>query len=152
MADTATLDLEYKIAQPNASYLIGSSSIDQAGAYYNIHFDALQLPANKRIKRLLDLILASIFFLLAPLIFWNYRKPKQLFTNIFQVLAGRYSFVGVKSQTDAVRKGKLCILQPKLNNEQPTELQAFIYTKSYTPWHDLTSVWKQLGQLDNEPH
>ena len=59
MADTAALDLEYKIAQPNTSYLIGSSSIDQAGTYYNIHFDALQLPANKRIKRLLDLSLLA---------------------------------------------------------------------------------------------
>jgi GT2 family glycosyltransferase len=152
MADTATLDLEYKIAQPNASYLIGSSSIDQAGAYYNIHFDALQLPANKRIKRLLDLIFASIFILLTPLIFWFYQKPKRFIKNICQVLLGRYSFVGVMPHTDAIRKGKLCILQPKLNKVQPTELQAFIYTKSYTPWHDLTSVWKQLGQLDNEPH
>lgn len=152
MADTATLDLEYKIAQPNASYLIGSSSIDQAGAYYNIHFDALQLPANKRIKRLLDLIIASIFLLLTPFMFWSFQKPKQFLKNVLQVLLGRCSFVGVKPQTDAVRKGKLCILQPKLNNEQPTELQAFIYTKSYTPWHDLTSLWKQLGQLDNEPH
>jgi GT2 family glycosyltransferase len=152
MADTATLHLEYKIAQPDTSYLIGSSSIDQAGAYYNMHFDALQLPANKRIKRLFDLILAAFLLLLSPLVFWYYKRPKQFFTNIFQVLIGRCAFVGVRSQQDNSKKGKLCILQPQLNSEQPSELQAFIYTKTYTLTHDLTSVWKQLRHLDTEPH
>jgi hypothetical protein len=152
MADTAGLALEYKIAQPDTSYLIGSSSIDQAGAYYNIHFDALQLPANKRIKRLFDLVLASILVLLSPLLFWIFRRPQQYIRNIFQVLLGHCSFVGVKPQNDVNRKGKLCILEPNLNSDQPTELQAFIYTKSYRPSHDLTSVWRQLRQLDNEPH
>jgi GT2 family glycosyltransferase len=152
MADTAGLALEYKIAQPDTSYLIGSSSIDQAGAYYNIHFDALQLPANKRIKRLFDLVLASILVLLSPLLFWIFRRPQQFIRNIFQVLLGHCSFVGVKPQNDVNRKGKLCILEPNLNSDQPTELQAFIYTKSYRPSHDLTSVWRQLRQLDNEPH
>ncbi len=152
MADTATLDLEYKIAQPDTSYLIGSSSIDQAGAYYNIHFDALQLPANKRIKRLFDLILATLLLLLSPLLFWCFHKPKQFIKNIFQVLFGRCSFVGVRSQQDSSKKGKLCILQPQLNKEQPSELQAFIYTKTYALTHDLTSVWMQLRLLDNEPH
>jgi GT2 family glycosyltransferase len=151
MADTATLDLEYKIAQPDTSYLIGSSSIDQAGAYYNMHFDALQLPANKRIKRLFDLILGTLLLVLSPLLCWCFHKPRQFIKNIFQVLFGRCSFVGVRSQQDSSKKGKLCILQPQINKEQPSELQAFIYTKTYTLIHDLTSVWMQRGLLDNEP-
>jgi GT2 family glycosyltransferase len=151
MADTAALDLEYKIAQPDTSYLIGSSSIDQAGAYYNMHFDALQLPANKRIKRLFDLILGTLLLVLSPLLCWCFHKPRQFIKNIFQVLFGRCSFVGVRSQQDSSKKGKLCILQPQINKEQPSELQAFIYTKTYTLIHDLTSVWMQRGLLDNEP-
>jgi O-antigen biosynthesis protein len=152
MADTANLDLEYKIAQPNTSYLIGSSSIDQAGTYYNIHFDALQLPANKRIKRLFDLVLASFLLLLSPLLSWRFNKPQQFFKNAFNVLIGRCSFVGVRAQKEGHKKGKLYILEPLINSDQPFELQAFIYTKTYSLTHDLTSVYKQLGQLDNEPH
>jgi hypothetical protein len=131
--------------------LIGSSSIDQAGAYYNMHFDALQLPANKRIKRLFDLILGTLLLVLSPLLCWCFHKPRQFIKNIFQVLFGRCSFVGVRSQQDSSKKGKLCILQPQINKEQPSELQAFIYTKTYTLIHDLTSVWMQRGLLDNEP-
>ncbi|MEY5001506.1 MAG: hypothetical protein RLZZ211_1542 [Bacteroidota bacterium] len=152
MADTANLDLEYKIAQPNTSYLIGSSSIDQAGTYYNIHFDALQLPANKRIKRLFDLVLASFLLLLSPLFAWRFQKPQQFFKNVFNVLIGRCSFVGVRAQKEGHKKGKLFILEPLINSDQPFELQAFIYTKTYALTHDLTSVYKQLGKLDNEPH
>jgi GT2 family glycosyltransferase len=152
MADTANLDLEYKIAQPNTSYLIGSTTIDQAGSYYNIHFDALQLAANKRIKRLFDIGLALTLLCFTPLIFWYFRKPKQYLKNLIQILLGRCSFVGVQPQNETARKGKRVILHPYLNQQQPIELQAFIYTKSYTPTYDLTSVWLQLRQLDNEPH
>jgi O-antigen biosynthesis protein len=152
MADTAALDLEYKIAQPNTSYLIGSSSIDQAGTYYNIHFDALQLPANKRIKRLFDLSLALVLLCFSPLLIWGYKQPKRFILNLLKVLSGRYSFVGVGRNKDAQKKGKLFLVQPLLNNDQPIELQAFIYTKTYALKHDLTSVWKQLRKLDNEAH
>ena len=152
MADTAALDLEYKIAQPNTSYLIGSSSIDQAGTYYNIHFDALQLPVNKRIKRLFDLSLALVLLCFSPLLIWGYTQPKRFVLNLFKVLSGRYSFVGVGRNKDTQKKGKLFLVQPFLNNDQPFELQAFIYTKTYALKHDLTSVWKQLQKLDNEAH
>jgi GT2 family glycosyltransferase len=152
MADTANLDLEYKIAQPNTSYLIGSSSIDQAGTYYNIHFDALQLPANKRVKRMFDLVLAIFLLLISPLFAWRFQSPRQFLKNVGSVLIGRCSFVGVRAQKEGQKKGKLFILEPLINSGQPFELQAFIYTKTYTLTHDLTSVYKQLGQLDNEPH
>lgn len=152
MADTAALDLEYKIAQPNTSYLIGSSSIDQAGTYYNIHFDALQLPANKRIKRLFDLSLSLVLLCFAPLLMWGYKQPKRFVLNLFNVVSGSYSFVGVSQNKDVQKKGKLFLVQPLLNNNQPDELQAFIYTKTYALKHDLTSVWKQLLKLDNQAH
>jgi GT2 family glycosyltransferase len=152
MADTAALDLEYKIAQPNTSYLIGSSSIDQAGTYYNIHFDALQLPVNKRIKRLFDLSLALVLLCFSPLLIWGYKQPKRFVSNLLKVLSGRYSFVGVGRNKETQKKGKLFLVQPFLNNDQPFELQAFIYTKTYALKHDLTSVWKQLRKLDNEAH
>ena len=152
MADTAALDLEYKIAKPNTSYLIGSSSIDQAGTYYNIHFDALQLPANKRIKRLFDLSLSLVLLCFAPLLMWGYKQPKRFVLNLLNVVSGSYSFVGVSQNKDVQKKGKLFLVQPLLNNNQPFELQAFIYTKTYALKHDLTSVWKQLRKLDNQAH
>jgi hypothetical protein len=60
--------------------------------------------------------------------------------------------VGVGRNKDAQKKGKLFLVQTWLNNDQPIELQAFIYTKTYALKHDLTSVWKQLRKLDNEEH
>lgn len=150
MADTSDQDLEYKIAQPNTSYLIGSSSIDQAGAYYDLHFDALQLPANKRLKRIFDVILAIVLCLLSPLTIWIYSAKRRYLRNLFRILIGHYSFVGIGQGQNQFKKGKLFILKPQFNNDQAFDIQAFIYTKSYRLQFDLKSVWNQLGALDQE--
>lgn len=152
MADTSEQNLEYKIAQPGTSFLIGSSSIDQAGAYYDLHFDALQLPANRRLKRIFDLFAAIVLFMAAPILIWQYKQPRRFLSNLFRILGGRYSFVGIQSSAQATKKGRKSILKPLINNNQDTELQAFIYTKSYSLKYDLRAVWKQLRNLDNEAH
>ena len=150
MADTSDQDLEYKIAQPNTSYLIGSSSIDQAGAYYDLHFDALQLPANKRLKRIFDVVLAIVLCLLSPLMIWVYSAKRRYLSNLLRILIGRYSFVGIGQGQNQFKKGKLFILKPQFNNDQAFDIQAFIYTKSYRLQFDLKSVWNQLSALDQE--
>jgi len=150
MADTSDQDLEYKIAQPNTSYLIGSSSIDQAGAYYDLHFDALQLPANKRLKRIFDVVLAIVLCLLSPLTIWIYSAKRRYLSNLLRILIGRYSFVGIGQGQNQFKKGKLFILKPQFNNDQAFDIQAFIYTKSYRLQFDLKSVWNQLSALDQE--
>ena len=83
---------------------------------------------------------------------WGYKQPKRFVLNLFNVVSGSYSFVGVSQNKDVQKKGKLFLVQPLLNNNQPFELQAFIYTKTYALKHDLTSVWKQLRKLDNQAH
>jgi GT2 family glycosyltransferase len=150
MADTSDQDLEYKIAQPNTSYLIGSSSIDQAGAYYDLHFDALQLPANKRLKRIFDVVIAVLLCLLSPIIIWIYSAKRRYLSNLFRILIGHYSFVGIGQGQNQFKKGKLFILKPQFNNDQAFDIQAFIYTKSYRLQFDFKSVWNQLGALDQE--
>ena len=99
-----------------------------------------------------DLVLAIFLLLISPLFAWRFQSPRQFLKNVGSVLIGRCSFVGVRAQKEGQKKGKLFILEPLINSGQPFELQAFIYTKTYTLTHDLTSVYKQLGQLDNEPH
>lgn len=148
MAETSGLNLEYKIAQPNTSYLIGSSSIDQAGAYYNLHFDALQLPSNKRLKRLFDMVLSFTLLLVSPFIIWKFRQPKHFITNLFQIFFGRLSFVGVGSKSNASQKTKRFLLHPKFNKDEAFDIQAFMYMKSYRIQMDLFSVWNQLLDLD----
>jgi hypothetical protein len=123
MADTSDQDLEYKIAQPNTSYLIGSSSIDQAGAYYDLHFDALQLPANKRLKRIFDVVIAVLLCLLSPIIIWIYSAKRRYLSNLFRILIGHYSFVGIGQGQNQFKKGKLFILKPQFNNDQAFDIQ-----------------------------
>ncbi len=150
MADTSAQDLEYKIAQPNTSYLIGSSTIDQAGTYYDLHFDALQLPANKRLKRIFDVLLAVLLCLLSPFMIWIYQAKRRYLSNLLRILIGHYSFVGIGQGQNKFKKGKLFILRPQFNNDQDFDIQAFIYTKSYRLQLDLKSIWNQLGALDQE--
>ncbi len=55
-------EVDYKIAQPDSLFLIGSNSINTAGDLYLLDVNSIDKPNNKRKKRILD-VCSSIIFL-----------------------------------------------------------------------------------------
>jgi GT2 family glycosyltransferase len=71
--------VDFKIAQPETSFLIGSNSIDSQGDLYVMDINRINKPANRRNKRIIDFSLAFLLLLLSPLMVWGYKNKGAAF-------------------------------------------------------------------------
>ena len=153
MTQTSGQDLEFKIAQPDTSFLIGSNSIDRAGELYVLNFNSLSHPENKRVKRLIDFSFAFVFLLGSPLLIWVYSQKNRFLQNIGSVLIGRKTFVGY-TDSEAISKStqKQSIIGPfdhlHLSSKEDRERFFLIYSRDYTPLFDIRSILRNFRALD----
>jgi O-antigen biosynthesis protein len=148
--------LDFKIAQPDSLYLIGSNSIDTAGDLYVLNINSITSKSNIRNKRALDFILSSLTIITYPLLLLLYKQKGKLFQNILHVWIGRKSFVGYDhNQLDFnnnLPKIKSGILTPYLSNQNiginsPNKLN-LIYARDYNIFKDLNIIYKNWTGLD----
>ena len=157
MTKIESQDIEFKIAQPNTSYLIGSNSIDNSGDFYALNFSALSKAENIRSKRLFDFFFSIILLLLSPILFVIIKFKAKFISNLFRILSGKKSFVGYLNQSDGTKtnlpKIKPGILEPfsiseELSIDKKEELN-LLYAKQYSFIFDfevLVRKWKLLGE------
>lgn len=149
-------DLDFKIAQPDSSYLIGSNSIETAGDLYILDINALNEPSKRRQKRFIDLLVGAILLFISPLLIWFFSNKAQFIKNIVLVLLGRKTLVsysehnaesgkslpklksGVLSPTDSLQDLEES-LQNKLN---------LLYARDYSILKDIQIIWKSWKNLD----
>lgn len=157
MTKIESQDIEFKIAQPNTSYLIGSNSIDNSGDFYALNFSALSKAENIRSKRLFDFFFSIILLLLSPILLVIIKFKVKFISNLFRILSGKKSFVGYLNQSDGTKtnlpKIKPGILEPfsiseELSIDKKEELN-LLYAKQYSFIFDfevLVRKWKLLGE------
>lgn len=149
-------DIEFKIAQPDTTYLIGSNSIDTSGDLYILNSNNLNRPENLRSKRLLDISFAFLFCLISPLLIWFFNNKHLFFANLYSILKGRKSFVGynIKNQLSNkhLSKIKAGILPPyetpKKSSNDAYERLNLLYSKNFSILFDIQVIikkWKKLG-------
>ena len=157
MTKIESQDIEFKIAQPNTSYLIGSNSIDNSGDFYALNFSALSKAENIRSKRLFDFFFSIILLLLSPILLVIIKFKVKFISNLFRILSGKKSFVGYLNQSDGSKtnlpKIKHGILEPFSVSEELTidkkEELNLLYAKEYSFIFDfevLVRKWKLLGE------
>lgn len=144
----------YKILPAGSRYIIGSSRKDAPGDYYALDRSwALGQPAQRRNKRLLDLLTCGFFLLASPLLIWMQRRPGGLLPNIVQVLRGRRSWVGLRYLPEARRYP--AVLSPAdvaapaarpLSAETRGRLER-LYAQDYAPGLDLAVMWRGWRRL-----
>jgi O-antigen biosynthesis protein len=150
-------DIEFKIAQPNTSYLIGSNSIDNAGDFYALNFSALSKAENIRSKRLFDIFFSVFLLLLSPILLLFIKLKINFLSNLLRILCGKKSFVGYLNQSDGTKtnlpKIKPGILEPFTVSEELTidkkEELNLLYAKQYSFIFDfevLLRKWRLLGE------
>ena len=157
MTKIESQDIEFKIAQPNTSYLIGSNSIDNSGDFYALNFSALSKAENIRSKRLFDFFFSIILLLLSPILLVIIKFKVKFISNLFRILSGKKSFIGYLNQSDGTKtnlpKIKPGILEPFSVSEELTidkkEELNLLYAKEYSFIFDfevLVRKWKLLGE------
>jgi len=151
--------VDFKIAQPETSFLIGSNSIDTQGGLYVMDINRINKPANRRNKRIIDIKLSFLFLILSPILVWGYVNKKQFYSNMVKILFGGLSFVGYAKvhhasnlKLPAIKKGVLnssMLLEHQQLDEEAISRLNLIYAKNHSFMMDLKIIFKNLGKLDH---
>jgi O-antigen biosynthesis protein len=143
--------VEIKIAPPESLFIIGSHSINENGDFYLIDFSTLNSPVNRRNKRIFDLTTAFFFLLTSPLLIWFTENKTGFLRNIFRVLSGKISWVGIDHAGDPMLRGyRKGVLNPSdllLNNTrepQIIERLNVLYAKEYKVYNDLRILTRRF--------
>jgi GT2 family glycosyltransferase len=150
--------IEFKISQPESSFIIGSNSIDTQGDLYVMDINQINKSGNKRNKRVVDLLLGFVMFILSPVLMWGYKNKKQFVVNMLKVFTGGLSFVGYSKinhesnlKLPTIKKGILSSVDmfnnQKLDNASISKLN-LIYAKNQSLGLDLKIVFKNLEKMD----
>ncbi len=150
--------VDFKIAQPDSMYLIGSNSIETAGDLYILNINSISKPENIRIKRTFDVIAACVLIVASPLIIWSVENKAGYFKNCSKILFGKNTVVGYFTSEDKTNvllpKLKPGILHPQdgLTKLDPSvnEKINLLYARDYSIRKDLSILmksWKKIGRL-----
>jgi GT2 family glycosyltransferase len=158
MLELGDSKVDFKIAQPETSFLIGSNSIDSKGDLYVMDINRINKPANQRNKRLIDIFLSLDLILLSPVLIWLYSNKGQFFKNMFATLFGKLSFVGYAKidheanlKLPAIKRGILSSLnmvpKAKMDKDAVARLN-LIYAKNHSFMMDLKVIFRNFKKLD----
>jgi hypothetical protein len=148
--------IDFKIAQPDSYFLIGSNSIERAGDLYILNINAISQPTKQRQKRVLDCILGLLVLISFPFICWLFVSKKGLFQNALALLVGRKTLVSYRNNNNArnLPQLKTGILSP-YEHIQETDMQVItklelLYAREYQLLSDvriLLRSWKKLDRI-----
>ena len=135
--------------------VIGSSSIFSPEAAFTIDLHSITQPANRRKKRAFDVVTALILLLFIVFDIWFVKRKGGFIRNIFSVLAGRKSWVGLSK---VYAEGPLAQLKPgvlhptdafpncQFTDEMLTKSDQ-LYARDYTAKNDLVTMIRGFRNL-----
>jgi GT2 family glycosyltransferase len=144
-------EVDFKIAQPDSLFLIGSNSIHTAGDLYILDLNTINTNENKRNKRLLDVAFSVLFFITLPLVMWFVNHKLSFIRNVFLVLVGKKSWVGYSPKVTQlglpkIKKGVVWMGDDNVPLEIVNK-QHVIYVKDYSVSHDIRIIWEKFKFL-----
>ena len=158
MTSIGNSEIDFKIAQPDTSFIIGSNSIDSKGDYYSMKINSINRPGNLRSKRLFDILLSLMLIGTSPLTLWFFKSKLKLLRNVFDVFVGKKSFVGYhfieSNETETtmlpnLKKGLLTPLSGIQNvNKETIDQMNLIYAKEYSILKDVMILIKKWRFLE----
>ncbi len=148
---------EYKIHLQGSHAFVGSNADFSAGNLYaaNAYFSIANF-AQQRNKRMIDLVFATSFLLLSPVIIWWISEKKGFFQNALSVIAGSTTWVGyprktaLQMQLPKLRKAVLppwnldADYQPSVAAKEEMSLD---YARDYHPTRDVGFILKNMHFL-----
>ncbi len=153
-------NMSFKIASPDGLSVVGSNDVNTNGEIYIVSLNTVNSPKNKRIKRLFDLSFALLFLIFSPILIFKQKNTAGFFRNVFDVLIGKKSWIGVytlsKSNQDNknynIKKGIFTPLASHIIETLPPSAIEKInlnYIQNYSILNDFTILMQNLSNLDN---
>lgn len=150
-------NVDFKIAQPDTDFIIGSNSIEKPGEFYKININNLSRPENLRSKRFLDIITCLLILIFSFFLIWFYKNKRQLYRNVLAVLRSKKTWVGffpsAKPYSDPLLpRIKAGVLHPNMQNgierEEVKDKLNLIYARDYSFTHDIKIIASAFFSLD----
>jgi len=150
-------NLDFKIAQPDTDFIIGSNSIETPGEYYKININNLSRPEKLRSKRFLDLISSLLFLIFSWMLVAFYRNKIGFFQNILDVLRSKKTWVGFIPSKDnyvdpllpRIKTGVVYPSYPPYSEPQEIKDKLnLIYARDYSVSQDIKILFTKLFSLD----
>ncbi len=158
MAEWQETSVDYKIAPEDSLSIIGSNSIDTRGDLYTVDISTIAKSANRRNKRLLDVLFALLALTMSPLLIFSQKKAGNFLINIIKVLWGKRSWVGYhQGRKSAVHLPKikpgvltpLTMLSDNNLSEEMIDKANMLYARDYSVVKDFNIIIKSLRNLGN---
>ena len=158
MSELQQAHVEYRIAPEDGLFIIGSNSINTTEDLYTIDLNTITRVANKRNKRILDILLSVIFFVFSPVILFIEKNKINYLKNCILVLIGKRSWVGYaatetsQQKLPLIKKGVLTPLDALSSapvNSTTIDKLNLVYAKDYKPVTDLNIIFKNFRKLGN---
>ena len=140
--------MDYKIHSMGTDSIIGSNSKNTAGDLYSTEIVyTISTVANKRNKRLVDILISIVMILFAPFFIWFAKNKRSYLINLFFVLMGSKTFVGYEDEQLPTLKPYLLDVFPNIEkfnipNSNKEHLN-WIYAKNYDAWQDIQLIWEK---------
>jgi GT2 family glycosyltransferase len=157
MSLIASNKVDFKIAQPETLFLIGSNSIETAGDLYVLNINSISRTDKIRAKRTFDIFCSLSVLILSPLLIFSYQHKSKFLLNLVGILFGKYSFVGYALyqfengvSLPRIKKGLLSPLDGlPFEDVSLGDKMNLIYARDYSIHQDfliLTKAWKKLDR------
>lgn len=148
--------IKFKLHAKGSHSIVGSDSKDSSGeALSPANGYRLADPYNRRLKRLLDVIVALQGLLLFPLQLFAVKKPFRFFVYCVQVFVARKTWVGYaveEKQLPLLRHPVLACNGVPGTNKQTLPAESlhvldYWYARDYEPVEDLKIIWRNYRKL-----
>lgn len=145
--------LGYKIAPEDSLSLIGSNSIFTTEDLYTVPIKSVYQKKYRRQKRFFDVITALLLLLFLVIDIWFVQDKKKFVRDIFDVLLGRKSWVGVYDDTQVdhpLRPGVLHPIDAYPDSHFSPEMVARaeeMYARNYSVYNDLAVLVGGFSKL-----
>ncbi len=144
------MQVEFKIASPDSSSIIGSSAIDTSDDVYSVPIHLITLKDNKLKKRAFDIFTSLILLLFIWADIWFPSDKGGFLRNIFAVMAGKKSWVGYQPTNESgklppIKQGVLFptdALTLVDTNEEIVHKANVMYSRNYSFQTDMTILWR----------
>lgn len=160
MAQVEKSNVDLRIAPPESMYIIGSNSIHKGGELFMMELNAVNKPRNRRLKWLLDKLVATLLLLLWPLAVWAVRRKGGLAPNMADVLLGRKTLVGYAPTHDGqtglpkIKSGVLYPTDGQPISQHPEDTARklnIVYARGYSIRNDLAILAAGYRELGRRP-
>ena len=149
-------DIQFKLAHTQDMFVLGSTDLNTSGELHTIKVKGIESAENRKIKRLLDVVIALKCIAFSPILFWFQKEKKSYFSNVIAVLFGKKSMVGYfgksKENLPLIKNGILSLKNSfdldfeKVNTDKLNR----VYAKDYSIYTDIKIIRKSLNLIGNK--